>query len=286
MAMGGARNSGSATRATLVAVVLAIVVAGAVPALASFTQSGVKTTSLREWIPAASDGYFAWSQNSASRPRHTDYFVEPTGESAYRANSKGTFGYGGGIDGTTLIYQEVNGRRTDSDLKLFDLTLETRSNPPSGVNTSLWEWSPTISGDWILFGRNKFDRPASPWRVILFNTSTSETRVLDSVTNKCGCIYPGQVVGDYATWDVCSGVRCQVFQHTISSNSSQRLPNPFGRHQYASSSASDGTVYYARSGLACGASVRIVSWVSGGPDAGTVIGSLPSDRDIGARTYT
>lgn len=258
---------------------LALVVAGAVPAVAAFDQSPVKTGRVYEWLPAADDGYFAWSQNSLARPRHTDYFAEPTGESAYKVNPQGTFGYGGGIDGTTLIYQQVNGRRTDSDLKLWDLTSKTSSNPP-GVNSSLWEWSPTISGDWVLFGRNKFARPSSPWRVILFNTSTLEMRRLDSVPYRCRCIYPEQVRGDYATWTKCTGSRCQVFLHTISSSTTQRIPNPYDRYQYSSSLASDGIVYFVRSGNACGAKVKIIAWTSGGPDAGTVIAAIPSGRDI------
>ncbi len=54
-------------------------------------------------------------------------------------------------------------------------------------------------------------------------------------------------------------MKCQVFRYTISSDRILRVPNP-NAYQYAPSVSRDGTVYFARSGSACGANVRLLRY--------------------------
>ena len=75
-------------------------------------------------------------------------------------NPKNTQAYGGGIDGTRLLYQLIRGRFADrSDLRLFDLQARRLAKLPAGINTQNWECCGTISGDWILFSRGRAYRP-------------------------------------------------------------------------------------------------------------------------------
>ena len=137
---------------------------------------------------ALAGAYLAYSQSRPSSFGSFDVYVQPAGTPRFKVNGRGQ-GFAGGIDGTTLIWQRV--RNGQSDLRLFDLASHTRS-VPAGVNTGRYEFWPTISGDWILYGQNW--RRGSNSRVILHNTNTSETRILDERVNRPGTrVRPGQV---------------------------------------------------------------------------------------------
>ena len=144
------------------------------------TPEPVVTAKGRQIHPSAALGgaYLAYSQ---SRPGHFyafDVYVKPAGMRRFKVNTRGQ-GFAGGIDGTTLIWQRV--RNGQSDLRLFDLASHTRS-VPAGVNTRRYEYWPTISGDWILYGQSW--RRFLNSRVILHDTNTSETRILDERVNR------------------------------------------------------------------------------------------------------
>lgn len=233
-----------------------------------------------EWQASASDGYLLWSQNTLRRPRHYDAFAKPDGEPKFRLNEGGTFGWGTGVDGTTAVYQQA--KQSRSDVKMYDLVMRNRSNPPSGLNTDIWEYGPTISGDFILFQRNNigFVPEGREWqRVILFNTDTRRARVLDYESGVVPWIAPQQVNGDFAVWDRCSRGGCNVFRHEVSAKKTMRIPNPLDKWQYAGAVASDGATYFVRAGKGCGKNADLVRWSIGGPERGRVILSLPDGRD-------
>jgi len=191
-------------------------------------------------------------------------FAEIVGHSPYKVNAPGTYGYGGGIDGSRLAYQQVNRARTDSNIEFFNLATHNRSSPPGGVNTKLWEWQPSISGKWLLFGRIDFRTGTSPSQIVLFNLDTKRRTVLDHAAQRCGCIAPGQVNGHFVTWTKYSG-RWQVYEYDISTGKTRVLGQPRGTDQYDAAVSASGTVYFARAGTKCGANVRLMAKPLTGP---------------------
>jgi hypothetical protein len=227
-----------------------------------------------EQNPAASDGYLMWAQNKNT-------FVRPEGEARIRLDPRGTLSFGGAIDGTTAVFaQSVDGQ---DDLFLFDVLTETRSDPPQGVNTPAFEAQPSISGDWLLFSRANGRR----FKVILFDLTTSERRVLADLEYGTHFVTSDQVNGDWATWEACryrpsddTYSNCQVFRYQISTSTGTMIPNP-GKQQFGAGITSDGTAYVVRAGSAaeyrCGKNVRIVRIELDG--SSHVIANLPEGRD-------
>lgn len=232
-----------------------------------------KPPPVNERDAAAAGGYLSWDQNSRSDPGHTNEYVARPGRTPVRVNAAGTQGFGGGISGRTLVYQQVTGGR--SDLRLFDLLTHRRSAPFAGVNTNLYELHPTISGSWILFGRRTSGGATS---VLLANTSTHAIRLLDSASPP-GSVDPGQVSGDWAVWSHCSS-RCNVFRYRISTRSVAEVPNPLLRFQLDPAVDSSGDVFYNRSGRNCGRGVRIMELPHGGSPR-TLL-ALKTTNDTGA----
>jgi hypothetical protein len=241
-----------------------------------FTPQPVVTLKGRQIRPTASPAgaNLAYSQSRPGHPNQFDVYVKPAGMARYKVNTQGV-AYGGGIDGTTMIYQSV--RNGQSDLRLFNLVTHARS-APAGVNTRRWEWQPTISGDWILYGQEWGSRPLNG-RVILHDTNTAETRILDEQIGKPRrLLSPGQVNGDFATWDRYTPLSRadNVFLYQISTQTKTRIPVPTGKVQYASSVTPTGTVFYARSGIGCGAHVTLHEYSSG---TDTLLARLPNGYD-------
>jgi hypothetical protein len=158
---GCSRLSSRRLRLALTSVVIgsALVLIGASAAVALLSEIPVLTTPNGEYQPVAADGYLGWQQNTVQAPRTYHAYLKPAGESPIRLNLAGTRGAMGGIDGDTLVYQQFRFNPDVSDLKFFNLTTRTRSNPPVGVNTGQWEYFPSISEPWLLFGREANDGP-------------------------------------------------------------------------------------------------------------------------------
>ena len=229
-----------------------------------------------EYQPVEGDDFIAWQQNSRAHPRHYDVYARPLGGGEeFKVNAPSTNGANGEIDGDRLVYQQF--KRGASDLKFFNLSTKGRSNPPRRVNTDQWEYWPSLSGRWLLFGRLY----ASGTRtIILFDLSTNTARRLDKVRRDGAFLAPGQVNGDYAVWHRCqSNRKCDVVRYHIPDGVRKTIPNPTGQ-QHAPSVAEDGTVFFARSGGACGSGVRLVRYSLDGTSA--VLWQLPSGDDIGA----
>ncbi len=255
----------------VVAVVAALV---AVPAAyARLSQHGVKTSRLYEQLPASeTDGttqYFAWSQNSRAHRNHFDGFLTRTGDPRVKLNARGQ-GFIGGIDPPMVAYQQVaNGQSNLSNLKLYNADTQMRSNRPAGVNTGDWEWEPSISGDWLLFGRQ---------------TSTTQFVILHSLTTPTEVIldhgprfrHAGQVNGDFAAWTRCTRTTCNVVRRQISTVVTDTvLAKPSTKYQYGGAVTATGIVYAARSGPKCGADVKVVRYFGAtDPPGGTIVADL------------
>jgi hypothetical protein len=228
-------------------------------------QIGVRTTRAYEAFPSAGPMHFAWAQWPRRNGRFWALYIRRTGESRVRVNPLRTDGYSGGFEGKRFVYQQTRGRgeRRTSDLKIFNLARKTRRNPPAGVNTRQWEWHPTISGSWLLFGRRSWAARAD--FVILRSLVTGRSIVLDRLRwSRRGFAEPGQINGRYAVWYRCAP-RCNVFRYDIATRAKSMIPNPSRRHQYDPSVTDDGTVYFVTSGNGCGLSVRLERRPPAGP---------------------
>jgi hypothetical protein len=225
-------------------------------------QIPVKAGRISEIQPAQGPDHLAWAQNSLQHPNRVNVYVKPDVGLAFKANQRRTEGFMGGIDGSMLVYQQV--QRGQSDIKLLDLTTRTRSNPPSGTNSRRWEYWPSQSGDWLLFGRLW---PATGNRaVILLNRSTGERRTLDATLGTRRFVAPGQVNENYAVWFRCGSRTCNSFLYDIGAQTTIQLPNGGGL-QWSPSVTADGTVYVARGGASCGDGIRLVRHPLGGAEA-------------------
>ena len=274
-----------------------VAVAAVVLLVVSGTASGTQTPTLvlggskiDQLQPAASTGYLSWDQNSTAKPRHYDNFAAAFplgGSSPVRLNRPNTQGWSGGITGDTTesIYQEVaNG---DSNLYMYDLGTDTRTDPAAGINTNKWEWAASISPGYIEFGRQDAFKQTAPSRVLLYDRSAGLTTVLASEPVACYCISPYQVTDRYATWLVCKNL-CRVWYYDIAAAKIHELADPLGLDQYDPSvDGATGTLYYVQAhGNWCGTHVKLVRWTIGTPISSAVtVSAIPLGYDIGASTY-
>ena len=197
--------------------------------------------------------FIGWTQAPRSHPNRPKVLVKRGSRKPVRLNRKSTNGIMGGMDGQTAVYQEID----NSDADIFRYNLKTRDRDRVPISSSRWEHSPTISGKFILFGRNsRFDT------VVLLNRKTGNTRTLASVKMRGDTnsppVYPGQVNGDFVAFTRCTRnlSKCDVIRYQISTRQFIKIPRQRPFH-YAASVSNNGTVYFAGSGKACGQNTAI-----------------------------
>ena len=183
-----------------------------------------------------------------------------------RLNPPGTVSYPGSFDGPRLLYQHYDDITSDSDIWVYDTATKARRRLSSGVNTTDWEWGPSKSGDWLLFGRGIDHSVSSPSRkaVILRNLATGEERVLAQVRALGAYLFPGGVNSDSAIWNVCGGRECEAFDYNIAAKKARRLPNGGAPRQFATITPG-GRLYAVRADRDCGKNVRLVRIETGSP---------------------
>jgi hypothetical protein len=258
-----------------------IAVAGAVPAGAG-TVEPMKTGRADQFGPAAdSDEWLGWTQFTSPLYTARAERFPVGGRSRTLRHRAGAHTFFGDIDpGTdTAIFQDAKG--SNSNVYLADLATAgaPTSAPPAGINTPRWEWGPEISDAFILFGRNRFARPSSPWKVVLYDRTLRTFTVLDEVENRCGCIWPEDVNERYVAWTKCVA-RCNVFVYDTLDQSTRKVDNP-DRQQYAASVSEEGLVYFVRSGNTCGGNAQIRVWdVMAGGTATTLVYDYPVGSNL------
>jgi len=247
-------------RLTIAAALVLIAASPATPAPRSGAVTRpfdiVKGTSLFEGYGAATHigmrRLFAWSNEVGST--HTDLgaFVEVNAGSVMRINARRTSAYIGGFDPGTdrVIYQQV--RSGESDLFLYDIG-DRRRIPLRRLNDGRWQWNPSIDvhqgTPWVLYGVNRFGSASAAWRLYLANGRTGERTLLDSTTNRCGCMFPGTVAYPWVTWAV--GADATAWRYDI--RTGERTPLlPTDRDEYGVTVTPEGTAYVAQSGDRCG----------------------------------
>lgn len=285
----------SRKREIFLALLVGSIITAAAGAVA--TPIPVKTTPRNEVSPSAGDDWVVWSRSRERGTSPFDLFAQHAADPAFKVNRKGTQAYGGGIDGTRLLYQLIRGQyATASDLRLFDLQTRRLTALPGGVNTKNWECCGTISGDWILFSRGRAYGTARQL-VLLRNLVTGEQRVLDRLRNRDGLLSAGQISGNYAVWARCDPYPyCVVYRYELTTASATALPTLPGKVAYSPSVNRYGTVYFIRSTRGCGRSVELVKQpllgsaevlavLTKGRDADvTYASTLPPDPPAGATT--
>lgn len=232
-----------------------------------------------EFQPVRGSGWLSWQQNTRKRPRHYDVVARSmdTG-SQTRVNPPGTSGANGDIEGDRLVYQQFE--RGRSGLRFFDLSTGERSKPPSGINTEHWEYWPSTSGRWLLFGRLHENTTR---RIILFDLSTGVAKRLAKVKGVNRFLAPGQVSGEWAVWYRCpSKSECNIVRYHIPTGESDAIANPGHLRYHAPSVDPEGTVYYARARSGCGNRVRMIRERLDG--SREELWRLPNGDDIG-RTH-
>jgi outer membrane protein assembly factor BamB len=235
--------------------------------------------------PAASTTYLAWIVFSGKK-LNPNIRAEAIGsDTSFRVNPQGTFGFTGGIDGSTLIYEQFTATQ-NSDLVMVDLSTQTELAVPDGINTDAVEFSPSISGSHLLFGRSI---PHGA-QVILFDTNTDSSTVIATRTNtkkRFKFTLPIQVNGNYAVWEQSEVKRktgetisTDIVLYDIAAATGTKLlkTDPERPSLYGPSVDEDGTVYFGRSSFACGENAQLVSRQLDGTES--VLFEFPINKDF------
>jgi hypothetical protein len=263
------------------AVALAAAALGILAATADalLVQTPVRSTDAIERLARSAEdstgtGYLAWTQGPRGHPLRVHAYLQRGDEPRIRLD-RGSRGYTGGIDLPRVAYQEVVNET--SDVYVYDVSTGIRSELP-GVNTDDWEYLPSISGDWVLFGRD--DSVGGRERVVARNIASGAELVLSwAIHTRTTDLRPGQVSGTWATWWRCVGQRCAVFKRNLAGGGTTRLPVDRRHAFYASAITSDGTVYAARSAAGVCGGVTLRRFGPGDPAAGHVLARLPAHVD-------
>jgi hypothetical protein len=269
------RSTGRAV--AVLAVLLALVTGSA--ATAGVVATKVEGGAGDQILGQRNTDWGVWTSNTRDHPRAYNAYGRMIGSPRFRINPAGSQGFAGTLLGDTsqAIYQKID--RGSSNIYLYDLDAKQQTSPGAGVNTDLWEWQPSVSDGFVLFGRNSFRTRSSPWKVMLFDRTTHTFKTLDSVTYRCGCIYPGQVTDQYATWTKCTAA-CQVWVYDIGAQQAARVPNPSTQYQYwPGVSESTGDIYFVGADD-CGSGTQILRWnptQKGGPG---VVYTLPQGFNV------
>jgi WD40 repeat protein len=211
-----------------------------------------------EYRPSGDGSYLMWSERTRYKAADTTVFVSKAGGRRIRVNAKGTEGFSGGIDGSRLVYQQA--RRLKSDIMFYDLARNKRRPVSRKVNSRLWEYYPSVSGPWLLFGR--VNLRATDRRVMLANLETGRVTTIDRMRGRRSYLVPGQMNGRYATWVKCTS-RCDIYRYDASTRKKIRVPNPNIVDLFGPSVTADGTVYFGRSSGKCGRDIRLVKYEDG-----------------------
>ena len=250
------------SRALLAGTILTAAIATAGTAFAAVTNPvPVRTNPGDEYAYKVSGSTAIWYQNSPTNRNHYNAYIQ-TSSGLKQMNAPGTVGVAGGIDGTTVIFQQIG---SFSRLIRYNIATNTRTVLGSGFNApNSAQYTPSVSGNWVLFGRQTGARQT----VLLRNLSTGEQRTLATTNNQKLNLIPGQVNGDWAVWMLYGPTSSTVYRYQISTHTGGKLLNtlPPAKFEYSPVVASDGTAYYMHAGARCGDHARLVMHGVGQPE--------------------
>jgi hypothetical protein len=93
---------------------------------------------------------------------------------------------------------------------------------------------------------------------------------LDETTNRCGCLFAGDIAYPWVVWS--KGLMGNVWRYNIVTQVKNKVVLPRDRDEYYASATSDGTVYVAQAGDACGSAAKL--WRVDGGGAATLVYAL------------
>jgi hypothetical protein len=257
--------------------VLVLGVVGVIPA-GSLTPVKVIGTRASEFNPAASQEYLAWNVWTG---RTNIVYAKPFGGERFRVSPTGSHGYAGAIDGTTLIYQRYSPEKATSDLFLFDLVTKQQTKLPAPINTTAWEYDPSMSGDLVAYARWFRDGTR---RIYLRDDAASSLEVIASSSGRRRGLSVGQVSGGYVAYERYAFdardrfTSCEVYRYDVATGTTTKIPNAGTRCQFGSSVDPAGTVYFGRSAFTCGVNSELRAYPVGGPVS--TLTSLADGRDF------
>lgn len=242
------------------------------------------------WDPAAgvdaSTGrsFLSWTGYNAAGIPHA--FLRSQPGSRVQLNQRGQ-GWAWGMDtaASTVAFQLA--RYGDSNVRFYDWVTAARSAAPPTVNSEKWEYEPSISGPWLVFAR--WNRVPSPdvRRLFLYNLNTgSETLLAEFAGGRAdGMLESAQVNGDWVVWTTWRDrfTQARVTRYQISTGARDVVPAGRRPFDYLSSVSQDGTVYFLRSGAACGTNVRVLRYTTAG--VVSLVTPLPAGRDGGDEMF-
>ena len=244
-------------------VFVALTLVMAPPTQAGVSLTRVLATAKQEYSASANAGWLAYAQ-APRRSGDPSAYAKPSGERAFRINEPGTFGgstsieIGNPILGDVVAYQQWKGANGPDNIKLYDLVSDTWLDTPDGVNTEKSEIGPSISGNYLVFARGP--KAGNPTKVILHDLTDDSQQVIDEAFYA----YPGDVHGDWLVWQRCERA-CRIMRYQISTQERSSVKTPrAGTESYSPVIDDDGTVFFLRSGPACGLNVRIYRAPVGG----------------------
>jgi len=247
----------------IAAVTVAVVESGSSPPPSLVKPMTVLQAAANLTGPVVEDGWFAWNRGPIlfmlpELPR-TAVYVRRGHGAAWRVNPLGSYAQTGGIADGKLVIQLL--QRGRSELVLVDLRTRKPRVLPASINTPhAYQWRPSLSGDWLLWGR----RPATNhYQIMLANLETGRVSRLDDLRGHAAYAEPGQINGRYATWLSCPDNVCRVYRYDVEAQTRIEMP-PIGGGRYAQFGPSvtpDGTVYFGVD-LYC-ANVRLTRWHKG-----------------------
>jgi hypothetical protein len=222
---------------------------------------GVKTDPrINEFNATATGEWLAWTQNSIKRPGRYNVYAKNGSDPRVKVNAKGTQAATGDIDRGRLVYSQWPSARGEQIYRL-NLSTMRRTLFPRQVNSRYDEFHPSLSGRWLLFTRGTYPEGS---KVMLYNTRTGKVRTLAQASGQRS-VWAGQVNGAYAVWARWTATSADVFRFHLGTQTTTRIPRPEFAYQNDPSVASDGTVYYSRSGEGCGTAAELAKYPVGGP---------------------
>jgi hypothetical protein len=164
------------------------------PEIAHTRHEGLAVTPRSVPSETADEGYFAYTQTRRGHPNAADVSLKSPGAACIRVNSPRSTSLYANLDidnvrGGRLVFEQRS--RRGIDLKLWDVDAGGRSDPAPGVNTAAAESKPSISGQYLLFGRGPIRAGGIMTKVILFDLDAGTSRRIATAPRR-GIVLPAR----------------------------------------------------------------------------------------------